>query len=446
MLQKLQKKFVFINMSLVSFVLIVAFTSICLFRYTEMKQDWHSILVDTAMMKEEPGPHRFPFDNKMNINSQENAQPPKQPGNGEQQPLRDIQGPRLYNAISFSVSIDADGKVVSKLGKDVDISQELLTEIVTQAIEKSDELKEGNLPEYDLRYLFMESSDNHSSRTIAFLDISNQKEDFKNLILTLFLVGMIGETAFLLISILLARIALKPVRLAWEHQRQFVADASHELKTPITVILANTGILLGHTDDTIGKHEKWLAYIKEEAERMKKLVEDMLFLAKADTEKLPMEKLNVNFSDLLQNSLLTFESVAFENGISLEQDISPDIAVNGNEGQLHQLITILIDNACKYTPAGGKVSVSLVQKQEKIYFAVKNTGSYIPKEERERIFERFYRVDESRARKEGGYGLGLAIANGIVKAHKWKMTVISKKEESVNQGIDSKETTFQVQF
>jgi len=462
MLQRLQKKFVLINMSLVSLVLIVTFTAICLYNYTDMKKEWHSTLMATAMLKKEPGPRQFPFDQNTSDetdqssdqssdqqDSQQMDQPP-QDQNSQNQNSQNQQGPdqspsqqqndnHLYNAISFSVSIDSDGSVISKLGNNVEISEEVLDEIVEKALLSAETDKEGMLTEYQLRYLLMDTSGDHSDsdRTLAFVDVSEQLSDFHKLVLTLVIVGVLCELAFLIISIFLAKFTIKPVRIAWEQQRQFVADASHELKTPLTVILANVGILLGHKENTIAREEKWVDYIKTEAERMKKLVEDMLFLAKTDMAGLPVERRKINFSDLVMSSLLAFESVAFENGIKLKQEIAQEIALYGNETQLRQMAIIFLDNACKYTPSGGEVMVRLIKKQDKIYFSVKNTGSYIPKEVQDRIFERFYRVDESRVRKEGGYGLGLSIAKSIVDSHKGKLTVSSSEKDG---------TTFTMQF
>ncbi len=426
MLQKLQKKFVFINMSLVSLVLIITFTGICIFNYADMKKDWHTILLNTAMLKEEPGPHQFPFDKKA-VEQNEDTPHKASKENVPQTPQRRDMN-NLMNAISFSVSVDEDGKVISKLGNNVEISEEFLSEIVDKVLAASEIKKEGALQEYELRYLVMDTSE-YGERTVAFLDVSRQADDFKGLILTLLIVGVISELAFLIISIFLARFTIKPVKTAWEQQRQFVADASHELKTPLTVVLANTGILLSHKEDQIVQQEKWIYYIKDEAERMKRLVEDMLFLAKSDVAKMPLEKRDVNFSDLVFNSLLSFESVAFEQKIKLRQEIAQNVTLCGNEAQLRQLITILLDNACKYTPADGEVTVTLSKKQDRVSFSVKNTGPLIPKEEQGKIFERFYRVEESRVRKAGGYGLGLSIARSIAEAHKGRIYVVSSEQE-----------------
>lgn len=177
--------------------------------------------------------------------------------------------------------------------------------------------------------------------------------------------------------------ALKPVKKAWEQQRQFVADASHELKTPLTVILANTGILLRHPDDTIMQQQKWVDSTKAEGERMKELIDHMLFLAKTDADQMPLSFSPLDLNDTLWSCLLPFESV------------------------------------------------SLIRSQEtaEAVLSVHNQGEAIPAEDLPHIFERFYRVDASRSRSAGGYGLGLAIAKTIADRHKASLRVNSSAPE-----------------
>ena len=237
---------------------------------------------------------------------------------------------------------------------------------------------------------------------------------------------------FLLVSIFLARWALRPVETAWEQQNQFIADASHELKTPLTVILANLRILLSHKDATIREELQWVESTQEEAGRMKKLVENLLFLARSDARSTPMVYSTFSFSDLILGCLLTFEPVAFEQGVMIEDHISEDISLTGDASQIRQLVAILLDNACKYAgnATGGetddkKVTVTLVSENDRIRLTVHNTGKAIPEEDLPHLFERFYRTDKSRARTDGGYGLGLAIAQTIAKNHRGKITVVS---------------------
>ena len=224
---------------------------------------------------------------------------------------------------------------------------------------------------------------------------------------------------------------------AWEREQRFVADASHELKTPLTVILANTGILMSHKTETIEDQEKWVENTRTEAVRMKGLVDNLLELARADagTERVSFTQLN--FSDLVWSAALPFESVMFEQGKTLRMNIEPDLYVQGDSGKLTELIVILLDNACKYAEEKGIITLTLTALKNQVRLSVHNTGSYIDGEKRRHLFERFYRGEESRSRKAGGYGLGLSIGENIVKLHHGKIYAESTQKEG---------TTFLVVF
>jgi signal transduction histidine kinase len=233
------------------------------------------------------------------------------------------------------------------------------------------------------------------------------------------------------ISIFLARWAVKPINSAWEKQKQFVADASHELKTPIAIIEANTDVVLSNPDDLVKEQSKWLEYIKNETQRMTKLVQQLLFIAKFDSgeERLVFE--NFDISELVSGMCLVFEPLIFEKGKALETGIDPDLKINGDADKIKQLVTILIDNAIKHSDENGKVYVALTEEKQKgkVKLIVANTGEPIPQESQDKIFERFYRVDKSRARATGGSGLGLSIAKTIVENHKGSINVYSRPGE-----------------
>ena len=252
----------------------------------------------------------------------------------------------------------------------------------------------------------------------------------RRLLLTSLLVGIGGLTAFFIISLFLSAWALRPVERAWERQRRFVADASHELKTPLTVILANTGILLSHREETIESERQWVENTKEEAGRMKTLVDELLFLARIDGAHKPT-LMPLDLSDVVMSRLLPFESVAYEQGLTLDSRVEPGILVTGDAGQLGQLTAILLDNACKYADREGRVTLTLDTAQSMARLRVHNTGAPIPPAQLEHLFERFYRADDSRCREKGGYGLGLSIAQSIVETHKGKITVRSGEEGTV---------------
>ena len=191
-----------------------------------------------------------------------------------------------------------------------------------------------------------------------------------NLLLTSLVVGICALGAFFAISVYLARWALRPAERAWQQQQQFVADASHELKTPLTVILANMGILLS-AQDQIGPAEiKWVENTQAEARRMKQLVDDLLFLARADGAKNRLAFSRFSLSDAVWSALLPFEALAFEQGVDLQSEIEPDLWLTGHEGQIRQLTAILIDNACKYAGKRGTVTVTLRRTGEQLLLSV----------------------------------------------------------------------------
>ena len=221
------------------------------------------------------------------------------------------------------------------------------------------------------------------------------------------------------------------------NRKRFIADASHELKTPLTIINTNTDVLLSNSEDTIHNQSKWLHYIKSETERMTRLTNDLLYLTEMDDSRASMIYSKFNMSEAVENIILTMEAVIFEKHISLHYDIEPNLTVQGNNEQMKQVAMILLDNAVKYTNPKGTVTLTLKKQYNDVILSVTNTGEGIAAEHLTNIFDRFYRTDASRVRKQGGYGLGLAIAKSIVEQHKGKIYAKSVAGES---------TTFYVQL
>lgn len=172
-----------------------------------------------------------------------------------------------------------------------------------------------------------------------------------------------------------------PVARAWDQQQRFVADASHELKTPLTVILANTSILRAHPERSVTSQSQWIESTQSEAERMQELVRDMLDLARPEHAETVREHARVDLTDLVEGGLLQFESVAFERNVSLASDIDRDVSVTGDAARLRRLVTTLLDNACKYVEKGGRIAVTLRQTARRIELHVHNTGTVIAEED-----------------------------------------------------------------
>lgn len=400
MIRKLQSKFILINMLLITIVLVIIFIAF----YASTQQRLVNESMDVL--------HRTVMDaDRIEMFPREMRGPEKNPG---------------FTPIpTFTVYLDADNKIINARGALFDLSdKEALNKIVKTSLASNSDT--GVITSASLRYLKQSTAD---GMIIAFVDRSMEISTLTSLVKTSILVGIGSLLVFFFISLFLSRWALRPVEKAWEQQRQFVADASHELKTPLTVILANADIVLSHKQETVAEQAKWIEYIQTEAERMTKLVDNLLFLAKTDEAKARVILSQVNFSDTVWGSILPFESVAFEQGKNLESDISPDLHILGDEGKLKQLVGILLDNACKYADEHGTITVKLFKNADhRIKLSVSNTGTYIPPDQIEHIFERFFRVDKSRAREQGGYGLGLSIAQGIAAMHNTKISVHSTPE------------------
>ncbi len=258
------------------------------------------------------------------------------------------------------------------------------------------------------------------------------KKDFKRGTLVLFnsdetfiakVRALISTTAAILIvgilfsfwiARMLAAWLTKPVKETLDNQSTFISDVSHELKTPLAVITANADAIEAESGDS-----KWLTSIKSESLRMAGLITELLAasrLERADTVK-TFEK--VDFSSVVNETVMTFDALAFEKGVLIDTDIPDGIYVQGSKEKLHRLVGILVDNAVKYVNEGGSINVKLHQRLGSVVLTVKNTGSFVEKEYRKKIFDRFFRVDESRAKNGsfGSYGLGLSIARSIVEEH-----------------------------
>lgn len=244
-----------------------------------------------------------------------------------------------------------------------------------------------------------------------------------NIMLTIAALFSMGIT--FLISLVSANRSIKPIEESYNKQKQFVADASHELKTPLASIRANTDVLLSKRSSTIGEEYKWLQYIKDEADRMTVLTNDLLILARSDADEGEKMYPEISFSDVVEDVLLENEAVAFENGVELQSDICEGVTMTAPPEGLKQLVLILIDNAVKYTPKGGRIHVRLARDGGRIVFEVENDGE-INREDLPHIFERFYRADKSRARESGGYGLGLAIAESLTHGMGGRITAQSE--------------------
>ena len=310
----------------------------------------------------------------------------------------------------FTVNIWGDTAYITG-GTYADLENtDTLRDILSQCLEQ--EAAEGTVNEYHLRYLSM---DNGLYRKLAFVDMSMEQAVLRRLVRSYLLIALGAMLVLLGIAAAASRWVTRPVEKAWKQQRQFLSDASHELKTPLTVILSNAELL--EAAPLEDRPARWADNIRSEAGQMKSLVEEMLTLARADNAVPTAVMGEVSLSDLATDCVLAFEPVAFEAGKPLESDITPDVTVTGDADKLRQLIGVLLDNAIKYGQAGGTISLTLRRTDRQARLLVSNPGDPIPPDQLGRLFERFYRADASRG-EQSGFGLGLPIAASIATEHK----------------------------
>lgn len=327
----------------------------------------------------------------------------------------------------YEVSSDGSLVALSSIGG-ASISEDMLSTVAV-AIDKAP-FGEGALDSLGIVYVKQKSG---AATLVAFAD-SSSIYSWGQLALVLLAVGGAVLLAMFAISIWLSRWALAPVRKAWQQQKRFISDASHELKTPLAVLAANNSILKKHASDTVASQSQWVESSETEIEGMRQLVDDMLFIASSDEGAIEEEFSNVDLSRLIEGELLQLDSLGFEKEIDLSSNIQEGVNVEGQKSQLDRLVRTLLENAFKYVPNQGKVSVSLsLGANSKPVFSVFNSGSPIPEEDLAHIFDRFYRVDKARGRTAGGHGLGLSIAKDIADAN--GATLQAESNETAGTGF-----------
>ncbi len=398
MIQKLKRQFVFLMMTVLTIFLAA---SLGILYYTTSKSFREQSLtalrsaLQTEMGMSDPPPAGQPPEN------------PPQPA-----PVRREEVPTTV------VEIAQDGTASIVSSHLLNLSEEDACAIAADLA--ANHLVSGVLNNEHIRYL---SDIQNPGGTIrySFADIFQEQTALRTLLFRWGIFGGIAFFVFLAVSVLLSIWLTRPVKTAWDRQQQFVADASHELKTPLTVILSNADMILKQPQLLDPKNLQRTHYIQDEARRMKDLVEDLLTLARNDSghSRIVMETIDLSF--LVQERVLAYEPVIFDMGKQIESQITDSLQISGDRKELEQLVTIFLDNACKYSRPGGLIQVTLNQPDTKhIRLSVMDEGTPLTPEEQKHLFDRFYRADPSRT-DTSGYGLGLAIAKSIADSHGWKI-------------------------
>lgn len=393
MIKKLQHRFIFITMSCIGLVFALLLLAINIFMIIFTFQKGYNILDVYSK----------------HISSANVSAPTEHPG------INPFDNMRL-----FSVFFDTEGNLLQVSSpENHELSKEDKETLANEVLLLSKE--RGSYSNY-----LYTVKNTEKETVVCFFNFAPERAMTTRLLQTCALFSFIGVLILSIPIYFLSKWIIRPVQLAFDKQKQFIGDASHELKTPLTIIMANAEVL-----ETSLPENKWLLHILEQGERMKQLINSLLTIAKLDAGQTITPFTDFDLSKTVQNSALTFESLAYEYQKQYQIHVEEHLSLLGNEEQIRQLVTILLDNAFKYSDENGHVSVSLTKHGNKKVLQVSNTGKSIPAKDQKHIFERFYRSDASRSRESGSYGLGLSIAHSIVALHKGKISVQSKDGHTV---------------
>lgn len=364
-------------------------------------------------------------------NGAQTSQEKKQPAKTENDGIRRQLG-------SAVLVLDEDGTLLRTLG-DRNNSDSVLNEtIATVANYHTEELQRITVDGEGYLVLVQPfEDDNDTAYMLAYQNISADRNTMSTLLRVCILLGLASFVLVLILSIYLASRAQEPLRESIKMQRRFVADAAHELRTPIAVIRTNTDVVLLHPEKTVQEQEKWLRYIKEDTNRMSDLVDEMLYLAASDAEQRKSVNRVFDFSELVENQVLAFEPLLYEAGIGMEIDIEPLLHLNADPESIKKLVSILLDNVRRHGLPNAPCRIVARAEGKKLHFSVSNAVENMNSEDYTHLFDRFYRGDSARSHKEsGGYGLGLSIAQRLVEESNGKISIAEEDGHRIAFVID----------
>lgn len=407
-----RKRFVQFNMLLIGLVLTVMVCLVAVYMY----RDYYSGLKTT--MEQIVAPLKaFP-----------NAPKSEKPGDqgGTRQPRQDSQGKDI-----LTVFYSPDTEDIHLLSPNDYFDESALPELLKAVTSQSGQF--GTLYSSHVIYYYAGNSSLYRV-ALASTDYITHSMLHLGLVLLAIWVGAMG--CFLLVSIQLSKVAARPMEEAIGREKQFVADASHDLKTPLSVILANNSILRENPEARVGSLSRWTDSTQQAAKRMQQLIGEMLTLADVERPEAPLELTQVDIASVVMKAALELESVAYEQGVALDTELPDSLLGRSSENYLQRIAASLMENAIKYEPRSGQVLVTLTRSRRYAILEVRNRSTRISQEDLPHVFDRFYRSDKSRQSKTGGHGLGLAITKEMV----------TKLGGTIQAGSGEDGTTFSVKL
>lgn len=423
MIQQLRKKFVLVTMGLLCFVFALALVTLNVI-VTKLEIDRCLDEMDSLSgaektfrfilsPQEEALSDAFSGETPPPLPEESQESLPQEDESSEERSNREKEGRRMARLAMreiYMVQLDEQGTVVMNSPLfDFGMEEATFNNLVTAAMASRED--RGRTGEF----LFLKKSRNYGTLLIL-RNFAQEKKGMNGILFTSIAIGVLGLGVLFLITLWLSRYVTEPAQKAFTRQKQFIADASHELKTPLSAISVNADVL----EREIGEN-RWLSSIRQETGRMEELVISLLTLARLDAAPQTLQQ-TFDVSEAVTEIALSFDSLAFEKNLCFTYEVQEELPFTGDPGQIKRLVSILLDNAFAYSPAGEQVHLSLAREEGNVVLSVHNTGVSIDQKDLPHLFERFYRVDGARS---GGhsFGLGLAIAQSIAQSHKGTLQV-----------------------
>lgn len=417
MLRTLRLKLIAATMFSLAVVLFFILGGVNLMSYQKVVADADSIL---AVLGANEG--TFPM-----------REPPKEGGGQAAKPQEKIRGRHIpglspetpYESRYFSVLVDSDGQVTQSDTGQIAAIDGTDAEEYALAVWNS-----GRGSGFRGSYRYLCCTEGEGTR-IIFLDCSRGLSGFYTTLLASVTLSLLGLSAVLVLLLILSRRIIRPMAESYEKQKRFITDAGHELKTPLTIISADTDLV----EMECGENQ-WLTDIRRQAQRLTGLTNDLIYLSRMEEAHPKLQRIEFPISDVVEEMVQSFLAPVKHQGKKLTASIQPMLSYTGDEKAVRQLVSVLLDNALKYSPEGGALSVRLEKRGRALLLAVSNTTrQQMDKQTLEHLFDRFYRTDQSRSTQTGGYGLGLSIAKSVAAAHRGKIRAESPDGSSLTISV-----------
>ena len=430
MIRKLRTRFTAAAMLSLFLVLAVLMGAVNLYSYHRVAREADETL---SMLSENKG--RFPqwmtdrddppWDDRDDWDEADSEEDWYRAGGGpwgdEPGPIRPDISPELaFESRFFSLVADEDGTICEWNLDSIAAVDETEASALAESV-----LASGKKSGYAGQYRYLVTTQENGTR-VTFLDCARSLSHFRTFLLASVIVSLAGLAAVFLLMLWLSGRIIRPISESYEKQKRFITDAGHEIKTPITIIDADAEFLSMDLPDN-----QWIDDIRIQTKRLASLTNDLIFLSRMDEENQQLQRLDFPISDMVSETVQSFRSRAIRENKELSADIEPMLTFCGEEKSLRQLVNILTDNALKYSPEGGRITVDLKKTPKGLALSVTNTCENVPEGDLNDLFDRFYRSDRSRNSQTGGHGLGLSIARAVVTAHRGKITASSPAENTM---------------